>query len=241
MHKEVVIAVEFNGSVIYPVLLSGDGEVVLIDCGYPGCLPLIKAAAAENGIDIAGLTKIIITHHDFDHMGALAEFKREYPSLKVMASQAEAKYISGQARSLRLLQAEALDDKLPESEKANARRFRQMLEAVEPVAVDIDLRDKEMFPWCGGVEIVATPGHMPGHISLYLRESKTLVAGDAMTTGKGRLAMANPQYTLDLAEAKRSVEKLLNYEIDTIICYHGGVYKGGVRSALEALIKNATA
>lgn len=75
------IKFDFNGenNVIYPVILSDENEVILIDCGYPNFLHLIKNIAEENGMDIDQLTKIIITHHDFDHMGALAEFKREYP------------------------------------------------------------------------------------------------------------------------------------------------------------------
>lgn len=71
----------------------------------------------------------------------------------------------------------------------------------------------ESFSWCGGIWIVATPGHMPGHISIYVRERKTLISGDALVVENGELAIANPQYTLDLVEAKKSIKKLLNFEI----------------------------
>lgn len=220
---------------IYPVIVSDETEMILIDCGYPGFLPLIRDAATAKGLDISKLTKIIITHHDFDHMGALAEFKRAYPHIVVLASIDDEKYVSGKEKSLRLQQAEALYDSLPQEQQQNAKKFQQVLESVENVEVDEFLKDKDLFPWCGGLEIVATPGHMPGHISIYLKQSKTLIAGDALVVEDG-LVIANPQYTLDMTGAKNSIKKLLSYEIDRVICYHGGIYTKDIKKSLERLI-----
>jgi len=83
--------------------------------------------------------------------------------------------------------------------------------------------------------VVHTPGHMPGHISLYLPASRTMIAGDAVVIQEDKLEIANPQFTLDMAEAVRSIERLLSYEIDHLICYHGGVFQGQVKQALEQL------
>lgn len=91
--------------------------------------------------------------------------------------------------------------------------------------------------WCGGMEIIHTPGHMPGHISLYLPASKTLLAGDAVVLEHGKLNIANPQFTLDMKEAVRSVERLLDFDIDQLICFHGGVFQGDVKGALKNLIQ----
>lgn len=232
------IKFDFNNStnVIYPVILSDEKEIVLIDCGYPKFLPLIKAETEAKGIDISKLTKIIITHHDFDHMGALAEFKREYPHIKVLSSIDDEKYIRGKEKSLRLQQAEAIYDHLPEDQKRNAKQFQQFIESIENVQVDVCLRDKDSFSWGGGVEIVATPGHMPGHISIYIKDSKTLISGDALVVEDNKLAIANPQYTLDIDEAKNSIKKLLDYEIDKIICYHGGIYTKDIKGSLERIV-----
>ncbi len=176
MNKLTVLEVrfDFNGdrNVIFPVILSDEKENILIDCGYPNFLPLIKITAKANGIDISKLTKIIITHHDFDHMGTLAEFKREYPDIKILASIDDEKYISGKEKSLRLQQAESIYDKLPEEEKKSAKEFQDFIGTIENVPVDVCLRDKDSFSSCGGVEIIATPGHMPGHISIYIKDSK---------------------------------------------------------------------
>lgn len=238
-----IVALEIKHSfgerenLIYPAAAMDENELVLIDCGYPGDLSYIENAAGEHDIDINRLTKIIITHHDYDHMGALGAFKRKYPKVQVISSVIEADYISGKKKSLRLQQAEKLQELLPEAEQEQGRRFMAQLEAIENVPVDLWVEDKAVLPCCGGMEIIATPGHMPGHICVYLKESKTLIAGDAMVVNGGELLMANPQYTLDMEGAKASVEKLLDYEIDTILCYHGGICSGNIKEKLQKILK----
>lgn len=220
---------------LHPVLVADEREMVLIDCGYPDSLPLLQRAAAERGLDLPRLTRIIITHHDYDHMGGLAQLMRAYPQATVVTSAADEPYVSGKEKSLRLQQAERLYATLPKSEKAGARAFHHLLASVEPVPVDQCIQDGETLPWCGGIGVIATPGHMPGHLSLYLRESKTLVAGDAVVVEDNRLQIANPRYTLDLPTAQRSIHKLLAYDIATLVCYHGGEVTGDVRDALLAI------
>lgn len=223
---------------IYPVIIEGEGEMILVDCGYPNFLSVIEEEAIIRGIDIKKLSNIIITHHDFDHMGSLAAFKRKYPSIKVLASIDDEKYINGSKKSLRLQQAESIYDFLSEEEKEGAKTFHSILESVEPCDVDICVKDKDFFDCCGGIEIVTTPGHMPGHISIYIKTSKTLIAGDALVIENNKLAIANPQYTLDMVAAKKSIIKLMNYEIDRIICYHGGVYKNDIKKSLSSIISS---
>lgn len=91
------------------------------------------------------------------------------------------------------------------------------------------LNDGDVFDWGGGVEIIETPGHMPGHISIYIRESRTLIAGDALVIENNKIDIANPQYTLDMKEARNSIDKLLRYDIDKVICYHGGIYQEDIK------------
>lgn len=236
MNKLYVLEIDFelNGAIdsIYPVILQDENEMILIDCGYPNFLQLIEEFASKNTIDLAKITKLIITHHDFDHMGSAADFKSKYPNIKILASSKDAKYINGKEKSLRLQQAESIYNDLPDDQKEAALSFQKLLESVDNVDVDITLNDGDIFDWCGGMEIVETPGHMPGHISIYLKESKTLIAGDALVILNGKLAVANPQYTLDISEAIKSINKLLNYDIQKIICYHGGVYQEDIKKTL---------
>ncbi len=239
MNKLNVLKVEFEFNriidAIYPVILRDDNDMILIDCGYPNFLTLIEESAIKNGIDLSKLTKLIITHHDFDHMGSAADFKRKYPNVKILSSIIDEKYISGKEKSLRLQQAESVYDELPEEQKEGAMNFQKMLESIENIEVDMLLKDGDIFDWCGGMEIIETPGHMPGHISIYAKESKTLISGDALVLENDKLAIANPNYTLDMSEAKESIYKLLNYDIDKIVCYHGGIYTDEIKSSLKRI------
>ena len=91
---------------IHPVILRDEKGCALIDCGFVGSLPLIEAQLALHGLHGEDIQAILLTHHDHDHMGAAAAFKRKYPRVKVYASSLEAPYISGAQKPWRLRQAE---------------------------------------------------------------------------------------------------------------------------------------
>ena len=225
-----------NDHIIYPVIFRNQTEVILVDCGYPDFLPMIERAANLHDISLNQLTGIIITHHDIDHMGGLYEIRKKYPHVKVYCSGLEEPFISGHKKSLRLEQAEALFPSVPDDQKEGAIYFQEMLQSVQPVKVDGLLLDGEEPAFLKGVKIIYTPGHMPGHISFYIEESKTLVASDAIVYEDGELEIANPDYTLDLNAAIDSVKKLRQLDIKKIICYHGGVVEENPGQLLDNLI-----
>lgn len=239
MKHLTVLSIDFdlNGETqtLFFSLLHDEQNLMLIDCGYPGSLEKIEQAAQQTGMDMARLTHILITHHDFDHMGDLARLKARYPNARVLSSPNEVPFIEGACKSLRLEQAEALFDSLPESMKPGALAFAQMLAAVVPAKVDQTVEEAQEWPLFGGIRFIATPGHMPGHLSVYLPNSRTLIAGDAVVVESGKLAIANPHYTLDLPAAKASLAKLAGLAIDRIVCYHGGIFEGNIKTALERL------
>ncbi|GIF04296.1 MBL fold metallo-hydrolase [Actinoplanes siamensis] len=85
-----------------------------------------------------------------------------------------------------------------------------------------------------GLRIVATPGHTPGHISIFEPATGTLVAGDALRTQNG-LEGSDPQYTSDLAAAKQSVKKLATLDVRAILPGHGEPLTAGAKEALRTL------
>lgn len=242
MNKILDLNIEFdfgNGkSAIHPVIIIGEKENILVDCGYPEFLPLLEKAAKDKEFSLSNLTHIIITHHDHDHMGSLKELKEKYPHIKSVSSLIEKPYIEGDKKSLRLKQAEALYPSLSEVEKKNALVFHKILENTPKAKIDIIIDGDKKLDWCDGIEIITTPGHMPGHIAVYIPSEKTLITGDALTAEKGTLLFANPQYTLDMTGASKSIEKLLNYDIETIICYHGGVITGDIKKKLKTVLES---
>ncbi|MCC3863773.1 MBL fold metallo-hydrolase [Terrisporobacter petrolearius] len=226
MNKIVMLDINFKYEneirTINPILLIDNNDVVLVDCGYPNFLNLLETSMKSKNIDPNSLTKVLITHHDDDHMGALYEIKEKYPNVKVVASKIESEYISGRKKSLRLLQAEEILKVLPEEQKQFGIEFCESLRKVKPVNVDITVKDGDYFNWAGGCHIISTPGHMPGHISLYLEETNSIVTGDAAVIENGKLVIANPQFTLNSDKAQDSLEKIISMNADNYYCYHGG-------------------
>ncbi|CAM4446631.1 MBL fold metallo-hydrolase [Paenibacillus tarimensis] len=225
-----------HNQVITPVILSDGDERILIDCGYPGFVPQLRQALQQESLELEDITKIIATHHDLDHIGSLAELQRMLPNVKIIAHELEKPYLEGIQKSQRLEQAELSLHSLPPEAIPSAEQFIAMLKSIETVEVGQTVGHGDLLPWCGGIEVVHTPGHMAGHISLYLPLHKTMIAGDAVVIEEGELNIANPQYTLDLAEAVASVRRLLTYDIKTLICYHGGCFQGNVHDALHNLV-----
>ncbi|WP_310830352.1 MBL fold metallo-hydrolase [Paenibacillus pedocola] len=226
-----------ESQVITPVLLHDGDECILVDCGYPDSIPQLKQAMAQIGYPLERITRIIATHHDIDHIGSLGALKRLLPDAVIIAHEIEVPYLEGTLKSQRQEQAESTLPVLPREAVPAAEQFIALLASIEKVAVDHKVRHGDVLPWCGDPEVIHTPGHMSGHISLYLPASKTMIAGDAVVIEDGELHIANPQYTLDLEEAIASVRRLMSYEIDHLICYHGGSFQGNVQDALRALVK----
>lgn len=227
MKRIVILDVEMSyGNIhdtIHPVVLCDESNYVLVDCGYVGSLPKIEKALQVNGIRPEAITRIILTHQDHDHVGAAAAFKRKYPGVKIMAASIETPYISGNQKSLRLEQAEQLQKTLPPEQQSFGEAFCNLLRSVESVQIDRQLFADDLLPLCGGCRIIATPGHTPGHISLYLLEFDTIISGDAIALDDGKPVIANPQFTLDMEQAIASMKRLLAYPVKKIVCYHGGV------------------
>ena len=195
---------------------------------------MLKAEAAAKGVDMNKLTKIVITHHDIDHIGTLAALKKAFPNVKILSSAIEADYISGKKESIRLELSKKNFDKLPEEQKANALNFQKMFSNVERTTVDVTLTEDGLLPGCKKTKVIHTPGHLPGHISVYFEETKSLITGDAIGHENGKFFI-NPNYTIDRPLAKESIRKFLNYDITNIICYHGGLFEGDCKKVFHEL------
>lgn len=102
--------------------------------------------------------------------------------------------------------------------------------------VDDILKDGQELPYCGGIRIIHTPGHTPGHISLYLKESKTLIAGDSVYSVNGIIRGIHIPTALDINEARNSLKKYLELDIESVICYHGGLSKDNINEQIQKVI-----
>jgi glyoxylase-like metal-dependent hydrolase (beta-lactamase superfamily II) len=211
------------------LILDEQNGNMLVDAGLPGQAEAIGAALVEAGIGVRDLRRIIFTHQDLDHVGSGADLVRQ-SGARVLAHPADAPYIDGNLRPLK-----------PSPEMLEQRpQMRETLERLEPVGVDEHLEDGDRLDLRGGTRVIFTPGHTPGHLCLYLERSKVLVAGDALTAEGGHLNGPNPSMTLEMRPAMQSIRRLAELEIDTIVCYHGGVVGEDANGQLRRVIQELT-
>lgn len=226
-----------NVGVFNPVYVTDGKDGVLVDTGVPGQSGLIEKALISEGISMDRINKIIITHQDMDHIGGLSAIKSRNPEkIEVISHSEEKPYIQGDKRSVKFTPefAEKINKALSSMPEDKRAAFEAVIKNI-PCKVDTTIEDGTVLPYCGGISVIHTPGHTPGHICLYLQKYKVLVAGDALNVVDGVLVGPNQAYTYDMKSAEASLEKLLNYDIDTVLCYHGGSYSTDTMERLKEL------
>jgi len=207
-----MLELDFHGNIIHPTLLWDQEMTVLIDTGFPGQIEDLRMAMQKVGVSLDKLNLVILTHQDIDHIGCLPDILRECGSkIQVYAHELDKPYNQGEQPLLK-------DRQIKNPPKGR---------------VDNTLHDGQELACCGGIQVIHTPGHTPGHISLYLKRSKTLIAGDSLYSVNGMLGGIHEPTTLDIEEARHSLQKVLNLNIESIICYHGGLSKENINDQIR--------
>jgi glyoxylase-like metal-dependent hydrolase (beta-lactamase superfamily II) len=134
------------------------------------------------------------------------------------------------------IQGDEIFVKKPSENKSAVASSHQSIPPFERVQVTGVIADGEKLSYGGGVTVIRTPGHTLGHICLYHAASKTLVSGDALNLVDGQLSGPNPLHTHDLPRAVESLKKLAEYDIERVICYHGGLLEGEANWHIAQLI-----
>ena len=221
---------------IYPTLIWDEDNVILVDAGIPGYLLQLKNAMIEAGVSFDKLNKIIITHQDIDHIGGIKGILSEKPEVIVLAHEDDKPYIQGEKKIVRLNpQFMERINALPDAEKL---KILDMFEN-SSVKVNQTISDGEVLPYCGGITVIHTPGHTPGHVCLYHQMSKTLIVGDTMNIIDDQLVGPNKDMMgeEEAMDAINSLKKLIDYDIVNIITYHGGLFNNKPNVRIKELIK----
>ena len=203
----------------YPVLLWDENEVALIDTGLPGQFELLKEEIIRCGFTPKRITKVILTHQDLDHIGSAKIFHDL--GAEIMAYNEEAPYIQGDTPLIKVADMEANLDKLPPERLEFYNRLKSAMPSLN-VHVDSLLSDEQLLNFCGGIRVIHTPGHTPGHMALLLCEANVIVCGDAANIKDGLLVGAKPDYSHDMKAAEESFKRITSLNAAGYICYHGG-------------------
>jgi glyoxylase-like metal-dependent hydrolase (beta-lactamase superfamily II) len=201
-------------TVANPYLLIDPDGLTLIDAGLPGSHRKILRYLASLGYAPADLKRILITHADFDHVGGLAPLKAA-TGARVFASPVEAQAMA-EGHASRPLKPRSKITKL---------LFDLMAGLFKPAPIQADelLSDGQILPVLGGLRVVETLGHTPGHISLFAPSAGILFCGDSIVSEENGLRGSSGANNWDQTKSDESVRRQAALGAHILCSGHGPV------------------
>lgn len=187
-----------NGNVY--LLIDGE-ELTLVDTGFPNSTENILGYIHKINQQPSNISRILLTHCHVDHVGSAQELK-QLTKAKVGVHQEDADFVAGLKT-------------LPRPKGASNTSFT-------PVRPDIVLKENDKV---GNLTVVHTPGHTPGSIALYGPMRKILFVGDTLRFVNGEIIGPSEQFTSDMHQAMRSIEKISRLDFDVMLSGHGDPLK----------------
>ena len=196
------------------ILVDTDG-LTIIDTGLPRSEKKILAYVATLGKSAHDVKRIILTHSDLDHVGGLAALHK-LTGARTYASQIEAEAIALGKSSRKI--------------KPSGFSMRRLMFAVlrpfmkaTPFKVEEIMTDGQVLPALGGLRVVDTSGHTPGHISLFAPVVGILFCGDSMVNDETGIHGSRSGLTWDNAKAREAEKKQAALGAHIVCSGHGPV------------------
>jgi glyoxylase-like metal-dependent hydrolase (beta-lactamase superfamily II) len=214
---------------------------VLVDTGLKSSAEKIRKMAAAVFGSTGRPSAIVLTHGHFDHVGSVKKLAEEW-GVTVYCHKLEMPYLTGRS-------------KYPPADPGVGGGLMSMLSWTFPRGpINIqerlnELPDDHSIPGLSEWKWIHTPGHAPGHVSLYREHDGVLIAGDAFVTTNQQSAISvmtqkkelngPPMYfTIDWGAAARSVKALAALQPQVVATGHGQtMYGAEVRKALNKLTR----
>jgi glyoxylase-like metal-dependent hydrolase (beta-lactamase superfamily II) len=209
-----------SASVNSYALVDDDGSVTLVDCGLRRAPAKIVAGLAAIGKRPADVQRIVLTHAHPDHAGGAADMvRRTGASLAVHGD--DAAYLEA--------------GRPPASDRGTlgGRVMARVGGSFPPAVAGERLVDGQILE--GGLRIVATPGHSPGHISLLHQPTGTLITGDAIFNVLGLRYSPKPLCS-DFRMSRRTAHVLGELQYDSVAFTHGPEIRSGGREVLRRFL-----
>ncbi|HYC85343.1 MAG TPA: MBL fold metallo-hydrolase [Chryseosolibacter sp.] len=216
------------------------GNWVLVDAGLKWSAARIKNTARELFGENAKPAAIVLTHGHFDHVGALATLADEW-DVPVYAHEMEMPFLNGKSA-------------YPPADPTVGGGMMASMSWLYPLG-PINLGDRlKPLPLNGTIphmpewKYIHTPGHSPGHVSLFRERDRVLIAGDAFVTTKAESLIyaltfmkhlsGPPKYlTCNWASAKHSAARLEALNPQIAVTGHGQPMEGEeLRTELRKLV-----
>lgn len=209
------------------LFIEDDGSLTLVDTGLKSAPKRIAAAVEYLNRDMGDVRRIILTHSHDDHAGGAAKVIELAGSPQVMAHEADKEFFESGTNPPRDLSYFA------------GKFFRFMPEGgFAPFKVSTALKDGEILPIAGGIQVIHTPGHTPGHISLLHRLSGTLITGDSVFNFGFKLAWSLSAFCTSFDQSKKTALRFLDLDFKTAAFTHGPHIKENGKDALKKFLSS---
>ena len=217
---EVIPGVHQITSLMVNMIVIVEERLTLVDTGFPGSAGRIASYINRLGRSIKEIELIIITHNHLDHAGGLSSL-RKMTRAKVAAGKAD-------------LGTSGLS--YPWYLKGIMPTLRPLFLA-KPGEVDIPLEGGETLSPLGGLEVIPTPGHTPGSISLYSPGKKLLIVGDTINHRTKDMRLPPRDFSSNMGQAKDSIKMLARLDFETLCFGHGRPIISGASARLREWIE----
>jgi glyoxylase-like metal-dependent hydrolase (beta-lactamase superfamily II) len=197
-------------------LIREPAGLTLIDAGTPRGPEAVARALGRAGQQLADLRQILITHADADHIGGAAELQRASGAL----------LCAGAVEGAAMARGESSRQPRSGTLVAPITRLMSVLMPIAPATAARTLVPDEVLPILGGLRVLATPGHTPGHLSFYAPAYGVLFAGDSLVAFGGRLSFSDGGITWDYPLGMDSVRLQAALRPRMVCCGHGPVLQG---------------
>lgn len=157
--------------------VEDDGSVTLVDCGLKRAPAKIVSALESIGKHPGDVQRIVLTHAHFDHVGGASRMVDETATSGVDVHADDAGYVRTGTR-------------VPGDTATTAGRVfaRAPWGNFRATPVAHELVDGQVLDVAGGLRVLHTPGHTPGHISLLHPGSGVLITGDSIFNMNSRMS-----------------------------------------------------
>lgn len=213
--KEVIPGVyQLNNQFVNVYLVVESDGLTLIDAGLAKSgAKLVLKAIAELGKQPSDLKRILITHADPDHYGSALAIKQA-TGARIYASAQEAAAMQ-QGKSSRDMKGSAVVRAL--------FSLSSKIMLMGPTPVDEIIAPGQILPTLGGLQVIASPGHTPDHVSFYAPAHKLLIAGDSLNATGGKLRFVDGPVTWDYQRGLQSLREQATLRPEVIVVGHGPV------------------
>ena len=208
-------------------LADDDGGITLVDAGMRGATRRLTAHLAAIGRRPEQVRRIVATHAHFDHVGDARRLRDTTRAVLCIHEEDAAFCSSGKAPPLdRTRPLGRILSLLPQTSIGGA-------------PVDETFTDNQLLDVAGGLRVLHTPGHTPGHCSFLHEPSGVLITGDSLFYWRRRMRYSYALFCTSYAMSLQTADRLGEADYEIAAFTHGPEIRDRAREAIRDFLRRS--